>query len=56
MVTELKPMGNLIEVVVDVGHPVVAVVTPGAADELELAIGSVVDVACKATAVVVIPA
>lgn len=55
-VTELKSMGNLIEVVVDVGQPVVAVVTPGAADELELAVGSSVDVACKATAVVVIPA
>lgn len=55
-VVELKPIGSLIEVVVDIGHPIVAVVTPGAMGELDLSPGAEVSVAVKATAVVVIPA
>lgn len=55
-VVELKPLGGLTEVVVDVGTNVVAVVTSGALGDLDVAPGLVVTVAVKATAVVVTPA
>ena len=55
-VVQLKPLGGLTEVVVDVGENVVAVVTAGALGDLDIAPGLVVTVAVKASAVVVIPA
>ncbi len=55
-VVELKELGGLVEVVVDVGTSVVAVVTPGAMGELELTPGLEVLIAVKASAVTVIPA
>ncbi len=55
-IVEITPLGGLVEVVVDVGVPVVAVITPGAMGDLELAPGLSVSVAVKASAVAVIPA
>lgn len=55
-VADLRALGSLVEVVVDVGQPVVAVITPGASSDLELTVGARVDVAVKASAVAVIPA
>ena len=55
-VADLRTLGSLVEVVVDVGQPVVAMVTQGAASDLQLAVGSRVEVAVKASAVTVIPA
>lgn len=51
----IRPLGRLVEVVVDAGIPVVALLTPGSIDALQLRIGSVVTVAVKATAVRVVP-
>jgi molybdopterin-binding protein len=56
MVTEVRRLASLVEVVVDVGQPVVALVTPGAAEELGIGPGSVVTLSVKATSVVVVPA
>jgi len=53
-VRSVRRLGRLLEVVVTVGHPVVAVVTPGAADALNLATGAEVVVSVKATAVRVV--
>lgn len=54
LVRSVRPIGRLLEVVVDCGHPVVAIVTPGALDALELAVGSAVQISVKATAVRVV--
>ncbi len=54
-VAELRESGRLIEVLVDVGVRVVALVTPGAQEALSLSEGDSVAVAVKATAVKVIP-
>jgi len=54
-VTEIRDRGQLLEVVVDVGVDLVAVVTPGGAGELDLQAGSEVSVSVKAAAIVVVP-
>jgi molybdopterin-binding protein len=54
-VVEISPAGTLIEVVVDVGVPIAALVTPGALDALDLTEGAIATVAVKATAVEVLP-
>jgi molybdopterin-binding protein len=53
---EIRDRGQLLEVLVDVGVTLVALVTPGGAAELELEPGSSVSVSVKAAAVVVVPA
>ena len=55
IVTEIEPTGTLVEVVIDVGVPIAALVTPGALDALRLAVGETATVAVKATAVEVLP-
>ena len=50
----VRRLGRLLEVVIDVGHPVVAIVTPGAAEALDMASGAEVVVSVKATAVRVV--
>jgi len=49
-ITAIREVGRLREVAVDCGVPVVALVTPGACDALDLAVGTSVVVAFKATA------
>lgn len=56
VVVEVRPLGRLLEVVVDAGSRVVAVLTPGSVDALEIEAGSPVSLAVKATAVRVVPA
>lgn len=53
-IAEMRPMGRLVEVVVDVGLPIAAALTPGAVDALRLEVGSSVIAAVKATAVSVV--
>jgi len=55
-VEEIRPAGRLVEVVVDAGLPVVALLTPGSLEALSLQVGSEVAVAVKATSVRVVPA
>lgn len=55
-VTALRPLGRLVEVVVDCGVPVVALVTPGAVDALGLEVGDEVQLSVKATAARALPA
>lgn len=55
-IQEMTPLGGLVEVLVDVGVPVVAVITPGAMADLDLAPGLSVTVAVKASAVAIVPA
>lgn len=55
-VVEIKRLASLIEVVVDIGVDVVALLTPAALDDLALAPGVSVRVTVKATSVVVVPA
>ena len=55
-VVEIRHSDRLIEVIVDVGVRVVALITPGAQAALELRQGSTVTVAVKATAVRIVPA
>lgn len=50
----MEPVGRLTEVVVDVGVPLRAIVTPGSVDELGLAVGVVVVAAVKASSVRVV--
>jgi len=50
VVTEIRETGRLAEVVIDCGSPVVALITPGSLDTLDLAPGSDVHVSVKATA------
>jgi len=56
VVVEVRPLGRLLEVVVDAGQRVVAVLTPGSVDALDLSAGSAVSLAVKATAVRVVAA
>ncbi len=55
-VTDIRRSSTVLEVTVDVGFPLVSMVTPGAADYLELEVGTEVTASVKATAVVVVPA
>ena len=55
-VTRVTERASVVEVEVDVGELMVAMVTRGAAEEMSLAIGSVVSLTAKATAVTVVPA
>lgn len=55
-VTRITDRASVVEVEVDVGELVVAMVTRGAAEELGLAVGSAVSVSAKATSVTVVPA
>lgn len=48
-VTEVRATGRLAEVVIDCGAPIVALITPGSLDTLQLAAGSEVQVSVKAT-------
>lgn len=50
-VDTLRPVGRLVEVLVDIGVEVAALLTPGSIDALELAVGSEVDLSVKATAI-----
>jgi len=54
-VDRVRDVGRLVEIVVDVGVPVVALLTPGSAEELGVRIGAHVTLAVKATAVRVVP-
>ncbi len=53
-IRDVRRLGRLLEVVIDVGHPIVAIVTPGAADALDMSPGAEVVVSVKATAVRVV--
>jgi molybdate transport system ATP-binding protein len=53
---EIRPADRLVELVIDVGAPVVALVTPGALDALAIEVGDRLTVAVKATAIQVLPA
>ena len=55
-IVDVRQVDRLLEVVVDVGVRVVALITPGAQAALELRSGSEVTVAVKATAVRIVPA
>ena len=55
-VTRVTDRASVVEVEVDVGELIVAMVTHGAAEELSLGVGSVVSVTAKATSVTVVPA
>ena len=55
-VEAIRPVGRLVELVVDVGPRVVALITPGSLESLDLAPGSRVGLALKATAVHVVSA
>jgi molybdopterin-binding protein len=50
VVSEVRETGRLAEVVIDCGSPVVALITPGSLDTLELSPGSDVHISVKATA------
>jgi molybdopterin-binding protein len=54
-VTVLRETGRLIEVIVDAGCPIAALITPGSREALDLKPGSPVVLTVKATAVSVIP-
>lgn len=54
VVRDMEPVGRLTDVVVDVGVPIRAIVTPGSVDELGLAVGAVVVAAVKASSVRVV--
>jgi molybdopterin-binding protein len=53
-VDQVRELGRLVEIVVDAGFPVVAVLTPGSADALGIRAGAQVTLAVKATAVRVV--
>lgn len=55
-IVAVREVGRLIEVVVDCGLPIVALITPGARDALGAAVGVSVGVEVKATAVRVVSA
>jgi len=55
-VTTVREVGKLVEVVVDCGSPIVALITPGARDALGIDPGVAVGVEVKATAVRVVSA
>ncbi len=50
-VLEVRPAGRLVEIVVDCGAPIAALLTPGSLEALEIAEGALVTLAVKATAV-----
>lgn len=54
-ITRLTPVGRVVEVNVDVGVPVVALLTPGSAEVLDLHVGGQITLAVKATAVRIVP-
>ncbi len=54
-VSVLRETGRLVEVIVDAGHPIAALITPGSREALQLTAGSPVTLTVKATAVSVIP-
>ncbi|MDH3250915.1 MAG: ATP-binding cassette domain-containing protein [Acidimicrobiia bacterium] len=54
VIRDMEPVGRLTEVVVDVGVPLRAIVTPGSVDELGLAVGGIVVAAVKASSVRVV--
>lgn len=54
-VERVRPLGRLVEIVVDCGAPVAALLTPGSAEALGITQGSAVTLAIKATAVRVVP-
>ena len=54
-VAALRETGRLIEVIVDAGSPIAALITPGSREALDLAPGAPVTLTVKATAVRVIP-
>jgi len=54
-ITRLTPVGRVVEVSVDVGVPVVALLTPGSAEVLDLHVGGQITLAVKATAVRIVP-
>lgn len=49
-ITDVRTVGRLLEVVVDCGAPIAALITPGSFDALELSPGSIVFVSVKALA------
>jgi molybdopterin-binding protein len=49
-VSSIRPSGRLIELVVDTGVPIVALITPGSFEALELEVGTTVALSIKATA------
>jgi molybdopterin-binding protein len=53
-VSQVRPAGRLVELVVDVGFPVAAVITPGSLEALGVEVGGQVSLAVKATAVRVV--
>lgn len=55
IVLEVRPAGRLVEVLVDAGPRVAALLTPGALEALHLVRGSKVTLAVKATSVRIIP-
>ncbi len=54
-VSVLRETGRLVEVIVDAGYPIAALITPGSREALNLAPGALVTLTVKATAVSVIP-
>lgn len=54
-VAVLRETGRLTEVIVDVGSPIAALITPGSREALDLAPGAPVTLTVKATAVRVVP-
>ncbi|HZJ47765.1 MAG TPA: TOBE domain-containing protein, partial [Acidimicrobiia bacterium] len=55
-VTDIRHVDRLLEIIVDVGVRIVALITPGAQTALDLKPGTRVTVAVKATAVRIVPA
>jgi len=55
MVTEVRPVGRFVEVVLDAGIPIVALLTPGSLEALGLKEGVPATAVVKATAVRVVP-
>lgn len=53
-ISDMHPMGRLVEVTIDIGFPLRAIVTPGAVDSLGLRIGLAVTAAAKASAISIV--
>ncbi len=54
IIRDMEPVGRLVDVVIDVGVPLRAILTPGAIDELGLEVGGEVVAAVKASSVTVV--
>ncbi len=54
IIRDMAPVGRLVDVVIDVGVPLRAILTPGAIDELGLEVGGDVVAAVKASSVTVV--